>query len=165
MSPELVSEFSYIQDADHTSFSSKSNFLKTFKFLLAVTLIGGVVIACGKNKPATNPATSPLYGSWKSLGAFVTGCTDTLGNSSRPDCCGTGELCCGTIEFTQTTMTSSGVTGTRSSTYTINGNTFNYPTDGGVPTIFTIVDTILTLTFQHRPIDGNCLIVSTYTKI
>ena len=139
--------------------------MKIISSLLLTMAVGGSIISCGKNDPHVNPAHSPLYGSWKSIGLVVTGCTNPSTNHSTTNCCDSGSaLCCGYIEFTSTTMTSSGVTGSRSSSYTINGNTYNYPSDGGVPTIFTIADTILTLSYQQTVNNGNCLIVTTYTK-
>lgn len=138
--------------------------MKGFFAFLLFMLIGGVIISCSKNSPKGNPAESPLYGSWKSISLVVTGCTDNSLNHNVPDCNIPGALCWGSLNFTSTTMITTSILGTNSSNYTINGNSFNYPSDGGVPTTFTVVDTVLTLTYQQKVSDGNCHIVSTYIK-
>ncbi len=139
--------------------------MKTFNFLLAVFFVSVTIISCGKGDDNQgNPATSPLYGSWTINTLNVSGCADPLANHST-NCAAGGALCSGAIvEFTRTTMTSTGVTGTNSSAYTISGNTFNYPSDGGVPTSFAIAGNTLTLSQQQSASNGGCLIVSTYTR-
>ena len=98
------------------------------------------------------------------VSSTITGCADPSVNHSIPDCCASGALCCGAIDvFTQTTLTFSGATGS-SSSYTIAGNTYHYPNDGGAPTTFTIADTVLTLSQQQTASNGGCLIVTTLLR-